>query len=263
MESERWALAEARVAELQTEHAAAISALEARHSALLGSLESRHLSEVQAMREEHRRALEQLRADLEKQLQEKEASHPTPLTQALEKHPLSHSQELPPVEGGLRTQTSSGHLEGVKAPVPPEVQGAQQVRRASGPACLYPVCPICRYLWQRGFLAGGCVVGGWRRVQATCWGDGRSAHSLVCRGGSPPPASVVSLLHVGPTLCTPGAPSDPGAQLCRPPPQHTLTVSRLPSRGCHVPGLLSPGLLVCSRPQQAFPRLLGAEPTSL
>ncbi|XP_041590751.1 pericentrin isoform X3 [Vulpes lagopus] len=126
VESERWALAEARVAELQTEHAAAISALEARHSALLGSLESRHLSEVQAMREEHRRALEQLRADLEKQLQEKEASHPTPLTQALEKHPLSHSQELPPVEGGLRTQTSLGHLEGVKAPVPPEVQGAQQ-----------------------------------------------------------------------------------------------------------------------------------------
>nr|XP_055169390.1 pericentrin isoform X5 [Nyctereutes procyonoides] len=126
VESERWALAEARVAELQTEHAAAISALEARHSALLGSLESRHLSEVQAMREEHRRALEQLRVDLEKQLQEKAASHPTPLTQALEKHPLSHSQELPPVEGGLRTQTSSGQLEGVKAPVPPEVQGAQQ-----------------------------------------------------------------------------------------------------------------------------------------
>uniref|UniRef100_A0A8P0SH15 Pericentrin n=2 Tax=Canis lupus familiaris TaxID=9615 RepID=A0A8P0SH15_CANLF len=126
VESERWALAEARVAELQTEHAAAISALEARHSALLGSLESRHLSEVQAMREEHRQALEQLRVDLEKQLQEKEASHPTPLTQALEKHPLSHGQELPPVEGGLRTQTSSGQLEGVKAPVPPEVQGAQQ-----------------------------------------------------------------------------------------------------------------------------------------
>ena len=159
------------------------------------------------------------------------------------------------MEGGLRTQTSSGQLEGVKAPVPPEVQGAQQVRRASGPACLYPVCPICRY------LAGGCVVGGWRRLQATCRGDGRSAPNLVCHGGSPP-ASVVSLLHVGPTLCTPGAPSDPGAQLCRPPPQHTLTLSpgsrpvhatcqaccRLGSSCAHVPNKCFPDCPVQSPP---------------
>ncbi|XP_064433707.1 pericentrin isoform X6 [Mirounga angustirostris] len=126
VESEQWALSEARVAELQTQHAAAVSALEARHSSHLDSLESRHLSEMQTMREEHRWALEQLRADLEKQLQKKDASHPTALTQELHRQALKHGQELPPAEDGLRTQRSGNQGEAVKALVPPELPGVQQ-----------------------------------------------------------------------------------------------------------------------------------------
>ncbi|EFB16764.1 hypothetical protein PANDA_007688, partial [Ailuropoda melanoleuca] len=126
VESEQWALSEARVADLQTRHAAAVSALEARHSSHLDSLESRHLSEMQAMREEHRWALEQLRAELEQQLRKKDASHPTALTQQLEKHQLKHGRELPPVDHGLRTQMSTNHVEGVEALAPAELRGAQQ-----------------------------------------------------------------------------------------------------------------------------------------
>ncbi|XP_030875166.1 pericentrin [Leptonychotes weddellii] len=126
VESEQWALSEARMAELQTQHAAAVSALEARHSSHLDSLESRHLSEMQTMREEHRWALEQLRADLEKQLQKKDASHPTALTQELHRQALKHGQELPPADDGLRTQRSGNQGEGVKALVPPELPGVQQ-----------------------------------------------------------------------------------------------------------------------------------------
>ncbi|XP_032254669.1 pericentrin isoform X1 [Phoca vitulina] len=126
VESEQWALSEARVAELQTQHAAAVSALEARHSSHLASLESRHLSEMQTMREEHRWALEQLRADLEKQLQRKDASHPAAPTRELHGQALEHGQELPPAEGGLRTQRSGSQGAGVKALVPPELPGVQQ-----------------------------------------------------------------------------------------------------------------------------------------
>nr|XP_035937510.1 pericentrin isoform X3 [Halichoerus grypus] len=126
VESEQWALSEARVAELQTQHAAAVSALEARHSSHLASLESRHLSEMQTMREEHRWALEQLRADLEKQLQRKDASHPAAPTRELHGQALEHGQELPPAEGGLRTQSSGSQGAGVKALVPPELPGVQQ-----------------------------------------------------------------------------------------------------------------------------------------
>ncbi|XP_034510004.1 pericentrin isoform X2 [Ailuropoda melanoleuca] len=126
VESEQWALSEARVADLQTRHAAAVSALEARHSSHLDSLESRHLSEMQAMREEHRWALEQLTAELEQQLRKKDASHPTALTQQLEKHQLKHGRELPPVDHGLRTQMSTNHVEGVEALAPAELRGAQQ-----------------------------------------------------------------------------------------------------------------------------------------
>uniref|UniRef100_A0A452VN31 Pericentrin n=1 Tax=Ursus maritimus TaxID=29073 RepID=A0A452VN31_URSMA len=114
VESEQWALSEARVADLQTRHAAAVSALEARHSSHLDSLESRHLSEMQAMREEHRWALEQLRAELEQQLHKKDASHPSALTQEPEKHQLKHGRELPPVDHGLRTQMSTNHVEGMR-----------------------------------------------------------------------------------------------------------------------------------------------------
>ncbi|XP_026350335.1 pericentrin isoform X3 [Ursus arctos] len=126
VESEQWALSEARVADLQTRHAAAVSALEARHSSHLDSLESRHLSEMQAMREEHRWALEQLRAELEQQLHKKDASHPSALTQEPEKHQLKHGRELPPVDHGLRTQMSTNHVEGVEALAPAELRGAQQ-----------------------------------------------------------------------------------------------------------------------------------------
>ncbi|XP_027437530.2 pericentrin isoform X8 [Zalophus californianus] len=126
VESEQRALSEARVAELQTQHAAAVSALEARHASHLDSLESRRLSELQAMREGHRWALEQLRADLEKQLQRKGAFHPSALTQGRHGQALKRGQELPPAEDGLRTQRSGNQGEGVKALVPPELPGVQQ-----------------------------------------------------------------------------------------------------------------------------------------
>lgn len=231
VESEQWALSEARVADLQTRHAAAVSALEARHSSHLDSLESRHLSEMQVMREEHRWALEQLRAELEQQLHKKDASHSSALTQEPEKHQLKHGRELPPVDHGLRTQMSTNHVEGVEALAPAELRGAQQVRQVSGQisSCRPPVC-LCERVscsairgdWglPHGWLCGGwtggwrcvghmvggrgdregCVVGGRGCVQGRMVREDVSApavwssSSCLCKAASP----VVCLLHIGP-----------------------------------------------------------------
>ncbi|XP_061049741.1 pericentrin isoform X3 [Eubalaena glacialis] len=111
LEREWWALSEARVAELQTKHAAEMSALESRHASRLDALESRYLSEVQTLR------------GLEEQLQEEDASHHVVLTRVLEKLRLRHGEEPPSTEDGLAAGVSTEHVEGVRAS---RLRGARQ-----------------------------------------------------------------------------------------------------------------------------------------
>nr|XP_058921528.1 pericentrin isoform X4 [Kogia breviceps] len=95
LEREWWALSEARVAELQTEHAAEISALETRHATRLDALESRYLSERQSLR------------GLEERPQKEDASRRVVLTWALERLKLRHAEEPRPAEDGLRAEGTS------------------------------------------------------------------------------------------------------------------------------------------------------------
>ncbi|XP_045441283.1 pericentrin isoform X3 [Pipistrellus kuhlii] len=122
---EQWALSEARVAELQTKHAAEIHALETRHLSQLDSVESCYLSEIQALRDEHERALEQLRGDLEEQLQKKDSSHQVILTQELEKLQRKHDEELESAKGSWRAELSTEHTESLRA-LAAELRGAHQ-----------------------------------------------------------------------------------------------------------------------------------------
>ncbi|XP_047654521.1 pericentrin isoform X3 [Phacochoerus africanus] len=94
LEREQWALSEARAAELQAEHAAAVGALETSHASHLDSLAARHLSEVQALQGRHRRALQLLRAELEEQLRE-DASPREVLTRVFKKLKLERDEEPP------------------------------------------------------------------------------------------------------------------------------------------------------------------------
>ncbi|XP_054435329.1 pericentrin isoform X3 [Pteronotus mesoamericanus] len=112
---EQCALAEARVAELQAKHAAAIHALETRHLSHLDSVESSYLSEIQTLRDEHKQALELLQAGLKEQLQKKDSSHQAILTQELEKLQQKHSEELESAKRSWRTEQSTEHSEGLKA----------------------------------------------------------------------------------------------------------------------------------------------------
>nr|XP_058921532.1 pericentrin isoform X8 [Kogia breviceps] len=111
LEREWWALSEARVAELQTEHAAEISALETRHATRLDALESRYLSERQSLR------------GLEERPQKEDASRRVVLTWALERLKLRHAEEPRPAEDGLRAEVSTEHVGGVGASRP---RGAHQ-----------------------------------------------------------------------------------------------------------------------------------------
>ncbi|XP_016067354.1 PREDICTED: pericentrin [Miniopterus natalensis] len=126
---EQWALSEARVAELQTKHAAEIHALETRHLSHLDSVESCYLSEIQTLRDEHRQALELLRGDLEEQLQKKDSSHQMILTQELEKLQRKH-EEPESAKGGQRTGLSTEHTESLRA-LATELQGAHQEELAA------------------------------------------------------------------------------------------------------------------------------------
>ncbi|XP_022452521.2 pericentrin isoform X2 [Delphinapterus leucas] len=103
LEREWWALSEARVAELQTKHAAEISALETRHASRLDALESRYLSEMQTL------------LGLEEQLQKEDASHHTVLTWVLEKLKLKHDEGPQSTENSLRAGENIEHVEGVRA----------------------------------------------------------------------------------------------------------------------------------------------------
>ncbi|XP_015416174.1 PREDICTED: pericentrin isoform X2 [Myotis davidii] len=122
---EQWALSEARVAELQTKHAAEIHALETRHLSQLDSVESCYLSEIQALRDEHGRALELLRGDLEEQLQKKDSSHQMILTQELEKLQRKHDEELESAKGSWKAELSTEHTESLRA-LAAELRGAHQ-----------------------------------------------------------------------------------------------------------------------------------------
>ncbi|EPQ15564.1 Pericentrin [Myotis brandtii] len=122
---EQWALSEARVAELQTKHAAEIHALETRHLSQLDSVESCYLSEIQALRDEHGRALELLRRDLEEQLQKKDSSHQMILTQELEKLQRKHDEELESAKGSWKAELSTEHTESLRA-LAAELRGAHQ-----------------------------------------------------------------------------------------------------------------------------------------
>nr|XP_058921533.1 pericentrin isoform X9 [Kogia breviceps] len=113
LEREWWALSEARVAELQTEHAAEISALETRHATRLDALESRYLSERQSLR------------GLEERPQKEDASRRVVLTWALERLKLRHAEEPRPAEDGLRAEVSTEHVGGVGASRP---RGAHQLK---------------------------------------------------------------------------------------------------------------------------------------
>lgn len=129
---EQWALSEARVAELQTKHAAEIHALETRHLSQLDSVESCYLSEIQALRDEHERALEQLRGDLEEELQKKDSSHQVILTQELEKLQRKHDEELESAKGSWRAELSTEHTESLRA-LAAELREAHQVRTGPFP----------------------------------------------------------------------------------------------------------------------------------
>uniref|UniRef100_A0A8D1W8S5 Pericentrin/AKAP-450 centrosomal targeting domain-containing protein n=1 Tax=Sus scrofa TaxID=9823 RepID=A0A8D1W8S5_PIG len=124
LEREQWALSEARAAELQAEHAAAVGALETSHASHLDSLAARHLSEVQALQGRHRRALQLLRAELEEQLRE-DASPREVLTRVFKKLKLERDEEPPCAGDG------------------PELPGACQVRCFPGLGSPVPAGVSC------------------------------------------------------------------------------------------------------------------------
>ncbi|XP_036302209.1 pericentrin isoform X8 [Pipistrellus kuhlii] len=146
---EQWALSEARVAELQTKHAAEIHALETRHLSQLDSVESCYLSEIQALRDEHERALEQLRGDLEEQLQKKDSSHQVILTQELEKLQRKHDEELESAKGSWRAELSTEHTESLRA-LAAELRGAHQGEFERGKeAALHENKEMHRLEWEQ------------------------------------------------------------------------------------------------------------------
>ncbi|XP_059542726.1 pericentrin isoform X13 [Myotis daubentonii] len=146
---EQWALSEARVAELQTKHAAEIHALETRHLSQLDSVESCYLSEIQALRDEHGRALELLRGDLEEQLQKKDSSHQMILTQELEKLQRKHDEELESAKGSWKAELSTEHAESLRA-LAAELQGAHQGEFERGKeAALHEKEEMHRLEWER------------------------------------------------------------------------------------------------------------------
>nr|KAF6379738.1 pericentrin [Myotis myotis] len=146
---EQWALSEARVAELQTKHAAEIHALETRHLSQLDSVESCYLSEIQALRDEHGRALELLRGDLEEQLQKKDSSHQMILTQELEKLQRKHDEELESAKGSWKAELSTEHTESLRA-LAAELRGAHQGEFERGKeAALHEKEEMHRLEWER------------------------------------------------------------------------------------------------------------------
>uniref|UniRef100_G1P9H7 Pericentrin n=1 Tax=Myotis lucifugus TaxID=59463 RepID=G1P9H7_MYOLU len=146
---EQWALSEARVAELQTKHAAEIHALETRHLSQLDSVESCYLSEIQALRDEHGRALELLRRDLEEQLQKKDSSHQMILTQELEKLQRKHDEELESAKGSWKAELSTEHTESLRA-LAAELRGAHQGEFERGKeAALHEKEEMHRLEWER------------------------------------------------------------------------------------------------------------------
>uniref|UniRef100_A0A8C5ZLA1 Pericentrin n=1 Tax=Marmota marmota marmota TaxID=9994 RepID=A0A8C5ZLA1_MARMA len=132
LQREQQVLLEARVAELQTKHAAEVSALERRHSSSLDALESCCMSGVQAIQDQHRQALELLRAELEEQLQTKGSSHQAVLAQESERLKLKHEKELQSAKDSLRAERRAEHTEQLKA-LAMELQGAHQVRPGPRP----------------------------------------------------------------------------------------------------------------------------------
>ncbi|XP_070263127.1 pericentrin isoform X4 [Myotis yumanensis] len=146
---EQWALSEARVAELQTKHAAEIHALETRHLSQLDSVESCYLSEIQALRDEHGRALELLRGDLEEQLQKKDSSHQMILTQELEKLQRKHDEELESAKGSWKAELSTEHTGSLRA-LAAELRGAHQGEFERGKeAALHEKEEMHRLEWER------------------------------------------------------------------------------------------------------------------
>lgn len=158
LEREWWALSEARVAELQTKHAAEITALETRHASRLDALESRYLSEMQTL------------LGLEEQLQKEDVSHHMVLTWVLEKLKLKHDEEPQSTEDGLRAGENTEHVEGVRASW---LRGARQVRCGALPFPRTGVfcCQVCQ------LRACVCVPG---TAVVSWWGRHRTGSSTRC-----------------------------------------------------------------------------------
>ncbi|XP_054982112.1 pericentrin isoform X4 [Sorex araneus] len=126
LESEHQALFDARVAELQTKHAAQVSALEAKHSSNLDALEACCLSEIQGIRDEHRHTLELLRADFEDQMRKKDSSYQASLVQELEKLQQKHDEERRLAQDGPGVETQSSSPGGGLTSPASELQPARQ-----------------------------------------------------------------------------------------------------------------------------------------
>ncbi|XP_046295154.1 pericentrin isoform X12 [Marmota monax] len=150
LQREQQVLLEARVAELQTKHAAEVSALERRHSSSLDALESCCTSGVQAIQDQHRQALQLLRAELEEQLQTQGSSHQAVLAQESETLKLKHEKELQSAKDSLRAEMRAEHTEQLKA-LAMQLQGAHQAALESEqePAACEQESEQARSLCQR------------------------------------------------------------------------------------------------------------------